>query len=483
MTYLRSFASRSHVGVLPRRRVRSPGRAAASDVSILSGAEAYWKASQYSGTGALLDLSGNAHHAQLGSTAGADSNDPLPLGGLTTFGTVESKYIYLPGSAGNYLSTPDSAALSITGDIDIRVAVAMSDWTPSGSQVLVAKFAESVGDGYEFYVRSDGLLAFSWEDAVGTISTKLSTVVPTIADGALLLIRATLDVNNGAVGHDVKFFTKTSTEATARADALSNSGWTQLGATVTTAVTTSIKDGTPALNIGREDAGTSFFLSGKIYAAVIKSGIDGTTVFDLDPSVAVEPYATFAEQSSNLATVTINRSATGRTTEVVDRPLFLAGPDDDFRLVASDVNFGTGPFTVAVCYRSYDSGAATPVHAGNGNGGTTGWDMLRVAGNEIRFTIRPAPAAAAIGPAAWTPGILAVHGGVRSATALTGYIDGTAGTPVGANNGDVTTAGPTRLMNYPGAQPTTGSFVAAAMFTRALSAAEMVQLAVELKAA
>lgn len=65
--------------------------------SILSRAIAYSKASRYSGTGALLDLSGNGHHAQLGSTAGADSNDPLhlPWAGVN--------YVYFPGTAGNSL--------------------------------------------------------------------------------------------------------------------------------------------------------------------------------------------------------------------------------------------------------------------------------------------------------------------------------------------------------------------------------------------
>ena len=42
------------------------------------------------------DRSGNGHHAQLGSAAGADTNDPVPLR------YEGSKYLWLPGSAGNY---------------------------------------------------------------------------------------------------------------------------------------------------------------------------------------------------------------------------------------------------------------------------------------------------------------------------------------------------------------------------------------------
>ena len=33
---------------------------------------------------------------------------------------LDLQYVQFPGTSGNYASTPDSAALSITGDIDIR---------------------------------------------------------------------------------------------------------------------------------------------------------------------------------------------------------------------------------------------------------------------------------------------------------------------------------------------------------------------------
>jgi len=102
--------------------------------------------------------------------------------------------------------------------------------------------------------------------------------------------------------------------------------------------------------------------AGKVYAAVIKNGIDGTTVFDLDPSVAVEPYATFVEQSSNLATVTINRSATGRKTAVVDRPLFLLGTDDYFEVPDhANLDFAAGDsFTIAIALRQYGQITVSP---------------------------------------------------------------------------------------------------------------------------
>jgi hypothetical protein len=55
----------------------------------------------------------------------------VPAGTATT-----NNYLALGGIAGNYASTPDSVANSITGDIDIRTKVALADWTPAVANVL-----------------------------------------------------------------------------------------------------------------------------------------------------------------------------------------------------------------------------------------------------------------------------------------------------------------------------------------------------------
>ncbi|MCH7637547.1 MAG: hypothetical protein IIA12_07775 [Proteobacteria bacterium] len=73
-------------------------------------------------------------------------------------------------------------------------------------------------------------------------------------------------------------------------------------------------------------------LQAAIAAATVGTPAAGTTVvFDADftdRGVVTEPFATFIEKSSNAATVTINRSATGRKSTVVDVPMFLLGTDD-----------------------------------------------------------------------------------------------------------------------------------------------------------
>jgi len=86
---------------------------------------AWWHVNEYDAAlDALVDLSGNGHHAVFGSSVGVDTNDPLRL--IRT----NENYLYLPGTNGNYVSTPDAAPLDITGDIDIRVRISLDDWMP-----------------------------------------------------------------------------------------------------------------------------------------------------------------------------------------------------------------------------------------------------------------------------------------------------------------------------------------------------------------
>lgn len=213
--------------------------------------------------------------------------------------------LVLNGATGNYAGTPDSAALSITGDIDIRAEVQMPDWTPSAVMAFVAKDDNGVSGGgnrsYLFYITTDGKLNLFWYSSSGLNSA--SSVATGFADFSRRWIRATLDVDNGAGGNDTKFWTSE--------DGVT---WTQLGATVTKAGTTFIQDAGYAVNVGANQNGavTGNILNGIIYRAQIYSGINGTIAFDADFTLAAKLATSFTESSLNAATVTINTSgATG----------------------------------------------------------------------------------------------------------------------------------------------------------------------------
>ncbi len=276
-------------------------------MSILGRAELLLQAKNYSGSGNWLDE--------------ANSHDAVNNGALFLDGTTE-QYLYLPGVAANYASTPDTAALSITGDIDIRCKVALDDWTPTAQAALVSKYVASGNQrAYRFSIATDGKPKFQFSTNGTDLVTKNSTAATSVTNGEIKWVRVTMDVDNGASGYDIKFY-------------LSDDGvaWTQLGTTVTTSTATSINDSTSVLEVGTSDAGTANLSIGSFYQAQIYSDISETTlVFDADftdRTLVKEPFVTFAEDSSNGATVTINRAATGVKAAVVDEDLWLVGTDD-----------------------------------------------------------------------------------------------------------------------------------------------------------
>lgn len=179
-------------------------------------------------------------------------------------------FVFLPGSSGNTVTTPDAAALDITGDIDIRVKLAAADWTPAADSYLLSKYVTTGNQrSYALALTTTGTLALQWSADGTTSTTKNSTAnLASLAGNEIKWVRATLDVDNGAAGNTVTFYT--SDDGTT---------WTALGSPVVTAGTTSIFASTAVMELGSRNAGTSdFLISGKIFEADVKSGIGGTSV-------------------------------------------------------------------------------------------------------------------------------------------------------------------------------------------------------------
>jgi len=176
--------------------------------------------------------------------------------------TPPISHLRLPGVTGNYASTPDSAATSITGDIDLRGKVQCVDWTLSArNQTVIAKRGGGSQNSYFLRISSAGLLTVGWSANGSVELTADSTVAIPAVDGQTKWVRGTLDVNNGSSGRDISFYT-------------SDDGvtWTQLGATVTQAGATSIFDSTAVVEVGAANVGTTEWFGGRIYYATIISG-------------------------------------------------------------------------------------------------------------------------------------------------------------------------------------------------------------------
>jgi len=215
-------------------------------------------------------------------------------------------HLRLPAVSGNYASTPDTAANSVVGDLELIVKAALTDWTPASIQTLIAKWNTTGNQrSYALSVNAAGTLNLSWSADGTVVISKDSTVATGIADLAQKWVRATLDVNNGAVGNDVKFYTSTDGVV-----------WTQLGATVTTAATTSVFNSTALLEVGSINSGTAQLAAGRVYYASLLNGLAGPVVAALDPTLGVRNGTTII--AANGETWTINSSGTP--------PAMLQGP-------------------------------------------------------------------------------------------------------------------------------------------------------------
>jgi hypothetical protein len=176
----------------------------------------------------------------------------------------------LPGTSGNYLSTPDTAALDIVGDLTLVAHVAADDWTPATAQTLIGKWASSGNNrSYMLLLNTDGSLSFLYGTGGGSTSvTRTSTAnLSTLAAGAWKWIAVTVDVDNGAAGHTVRFWT-------------SDDGvtWTILGSAVTTAGVIALLSLAAAVEVGSNSSGTGNPFAGLVRRAQVRTGIGASGV-------------------------------------------------------------------------------------------------------------------------------------------------------------------------------------------------------------
>jgi len=182
-------------------------------------------------------------------------------------------YLFLDGTSGNYASTPDSAAASVTGDIDIVCRCALADWTPAATSAIVSKWHVSAKRSYEFAVVTSGSLRLRIS-TVGsdTVTVGSSTVATGFANGSTHWVRVTRESGSGSV----KYYTSE--------DGID---WTQLGST-RTSTPSGIFDSPAAVCLGKLESGTptNSDMAGRIYYAEIRPTIGGSGVVVFDAADA-----------------------------------------------------------------------------------------------------------------------------------------------------------------------------------------------------
>jgi hypothetical protein len=255
--------------------------------------------------------------------------------------------LLIPGISGNYASTPDTATNSITGDLDIRVKVALNDWTPAAEVTLFSKYGGAGQHSWVLNVTTGGNLKFYWSADGTTDLSATSSVATGIADGVAKWVRVRFDVDNGTGGRDVSF------DMCDDYDPLGGNfgAWAQLGSTQTSAGVTSIFNSTAAINIGGAVSGTSGLWAGKVYGGDILSGIAGLVVNRFSVGDAVLQFDTSVTSSTTGEVWTVNQSGSPKAAIVIGfRTLQLvtkqSGTQRYYNAAAEITSISTDPATL-----------------------------------------------------------------------------------------------------------------------------------------
>jgi hypothetical protein len=224
---------------------------------------------------------------QLWNDAGQVYGTPVWL----STGTGTRRSITVPAAAGINLTTPNSTALQITGDLDVRATVTLDTMPPGQNVDVCGKTASAPNRSWWMSVTSTGNLQLSWSnDGTTTLSQTSSAVIPA---GAKTL-RAVLDVDNGASQYTVIFYTSTDWDGAAGT-------WTQLGTTRTGATgVTSIFAGTAATQLVSRSGGT-WPVPGTATALQVWSGT--VCVIDLDMGTLANQATTLTDYTGQVWTV------------------------------------------------------------------------------------------------------------------------------------------------------------------------------------
>lgn len=214
-------------------------------------------------------------------------------------------YLSLPGSPGAYASTPNPGVLP--GDLEIIVTAGRDDdWRPPGNDTLAAHYdsgsnqrswrlnVDSIGDDDPALV---GRPLLSWStDGTSSLTFAGATERIPIDPYGVGRLRVLLDVDNGAGGWTVTFYSRETDEA----------DWVQLGEQITGSGITSLFNASAVpYSAGAWYAtGTpNELFTGRIYDLRVRNGSAGTVIVDADFTDHLDGTRTFTDDAGRDWTV------------------------------------------------------------------------------------------------------------------------------------------------------------------------------------
>lgn len=159
-------------------------------------------------------------------------------------------------------------APAIAGDLDVVARLRPVAWASGAAQVFAARWETTSNQrAFYTYLTGSGFLGLSWSADGSTILSATSSAAAPFAADADGWVRVTLDVDNGAAGSTVTFYTST--------DGVT---WAQLGAPVVTAGVTSLFASTAPYQVGSYGSAIVSPFAGRAYWVEIRNGLAGRTM-------------------------------------------------------------------------------------------------------------------------------------------------------------------------------------------------------------
>lgn len=194
-------------------------------------------------------------------------------------------FLDLDGDSGSYASTPDHASLDITGDLDLRWE-GEANWYGPGATMLIGKWGASGDRSYHMRLQDGGLYMQVQRDASAFVFT--AGALPALPERAAL--RSVLDADNGAGSWAITLYWAASLAGP----------WTPLGTFTGTSSPVTVHTSTAPLQISGSHLTATpprRPLDGKVYAAEVRNGIDGTVVASPDFEAQPSGTAPFADSA------------------------------------------------------------------------------------------------------------------------------------------------------------------------------------------
>lgn len=394
----------------------------------------------------------------LGGTnpAAADSADPLFLK------HSGENYLYLPGTAGNSLTVPDSAQLDITSNTIEMSGRFAGNLTPAATAYLALKGSSYATRSYGVGIDSTGHLVFHGRDTASSARDVASTVVVPYATDTPFWWRVTASMSG-----PVSFYTAPDGSA-------EPTTWTLLGTAVTTGSWTG---GGPLTN----NDPLTISAQGKHYNFTLRNGGIIKAQIDFPTLITDNGQVTLVETSANTATCTINRSASGYRSVSVARSTYLTDGADFMEMVSTaNLNFSAAdPFTVLAFIRPWTNAASMLVgKMATFASGNLGYGLgLDGSGNFVGRISDGTLSTAATGPAG-TLGSSVVAAFTRNVVSdtITCYTNGVPGTPVTDTTTGTLSNGTNLRIAKDSTTGFTGELYAVAVWRRALSPAEIISI-------